>query len=191
MITASNGNKFLCWYGGIHEVNDASKATKFKTIESCKNACNLLPQQYKDAGYEPTTDDIVANEDEAVKVDDDDAAFDGLVDKVKELEKLVARIKRQGNIASLKLSRCDKQIEDVLHAIEFQQLNVVKGYNAYKRLHELRIIRRKYKDQIFIANSILGGVTKHVQEGTLSKQIAGLDGRKYRVRYEHDLFPDF
>lgn len=191
MITASNGNKFLCWYGGIHEVNDASKATKFKSMESCKNACNLLPQQYKDAGYEPTTDDIVANEDEAVKIDDDDAVFDGLVDKVKELEKLVARIKRQGTLASLKLSRCDKQIEDVLHAIEFQQLNVVKGYNAYKRLHELRIIRRKYKDQIFIANSILGGVTKPIQEGTLSKQIAGLDGRKYRVRYEHDLFPDF
>lgn len=184
MITASNGEKHLCWAGGVHEVDNAEQATKFKNLESCQNACNILPKKYKDAGYIP----MVNGKNVDVDQEDDDEIFVGIEEKMRDIEELYTRMKKQATLASAKLAKCDRQIEDILHAIEFQQLNVVKGYNAYKRLHELRVIRRKYKDQIFIANSVTSSFGKPIQEGLLSKQLGGLDGRKYRVKYETDFF---
>lgn len=186
MIAVSNGRKYLSWAGGLHEVDDIEQATKFKNYNSCQNAFELLPQRYKDAGYSPFVDGETFTE--AQVEEEDETIFNGLYEKVKDLEETVAILKKQAKIASIKLAECDKRIEDILHAIELQKLNAVDGYNTYKRLHDLRVTRRKYKDRIFLANSLIGAVKGPILDGTLSKQIAGLDERKYRVKYETEYF---
>lgn len=186
MIAVSNGKKYLSWAGGLHEVDFIEEATKFKNYNSCQNAYELLPKRYKDAGYSPYVDGETFTE--AQVEEEDETVFDGICDKVKDLEETVASLKKQAKIASIKLAECDRRIEEILHAIELQRLNAVDGYNTYKRLHDLRVMRRKYKDRIFIANSIIGAVKGPILEGTLSKQIAGLEERKYRVKYESEYF---
>lgn len=53
------------------------------------------------------------------------------------------------------LSELDKCENDLVHYAEFNNLNAVEGYKYYKTMHDLRIDRRKIKDEYYEICTIL------------------------------------
>lgn len=72
---------------------------------------------------------------------------------VQEIQNIISRDMKliNGNIKYLKekLSKLDLLSIDIEHFIEFNNLNASDGYKIYKIFHELRVQRRKIKDQIY------------------------------------------
>ena len=86
-----------------------------------------------------------------------------------------------------KLQEVENKIQDVLHAIEFNSYNARDGYKIYKLLHDLRLERRKYKDEQIIAN-----VMKSCFAGSnwelARTRVDDLKDRQYHVREMEELF---
>jgi len=68
---------------------------------------------------------------------------------------------------------------DILHYIEFDDVNVVKGYNLYKKLQEIRIERRIVKDELEEVSIAYEAVRKLSNEMNI---ISKAQGQCKRVR---------
>ena len=86
-----------------------------------------------------------------------------------------------------KLQEVENKIQDVLHAIEFNSYNARDGYKIYKLLHDLRIERRKYKDEQIIADVMKSGFAGSNWELTRTR-VDDLKDRQYHVREMEELF---
>lgn len=82
------------------------------------------------------------------------------------------------------LSEIDGQIQDELHYVEFNKLNMFKAHKVTRKLHKLRIKRRNLKDKIDTANWVLGALND-VCVGELNHVAFKLDElgeRRYFIR---------
>lgn len=86
------------------------------------------------------------------------------------------------------LSLVDKELCDILHYIEFCNLNAAQGYKAYKMVKERRILRRKIKDEISILDSILDQKVSQTTKNTIQKTAENMDKRTYEPRVLKELF---
>lgn len=86
-----------------------------------------------------------------------------------------------------KLQEVENKIQDVLHAIEFNSYNARDGYKIYKLLHDLRLERRKYKDEQIIANVMKSGFAGSNWDLARSR-VDDLKDRQYHVREMEELF---
>lgn len=86
------------------------------------------------------------------------------------------------------LSLVDKELCDILHYIEFCNLNAAQGYKAYKMVKERRILRRKIKDEISILDSILDQKVSQTAKDTIQKTAEKMDKRTYEPRVLRELF---
>lgn len=86
------------------------------------------------------------------------------------------------------LSLVDKELCDILHYIEFCNLNAAQGYKAYKMVKERRILRRKIKDEISILDSILGQKVSQTAKNAIQKIAENMDKRTYEPRVLKELF---
>lgn len=86
------------------------------------------------------------------------------------------------------LSLVDKELCDILHYIEFCNLNAAQGYKAYKMVKERRILRRKIKDEISILDSILGQKVLQTAKNAIQKTAENMDKRTYEPRVLKELF---
>lgn len=86
-----------------------------------------------------------------------------------------------------KLTEVENKIQDVLHAIEFNSYNARDGYKIYKLLHDLRLERRKYKDEQIIADVMKSGFAGSNWELTRTR-VDDLKDRQYHVREMEELF---
>ena len=86
------------------------------------------------------------------------------------------------------LSLVDKELCDILHYIEFCNLNAAQGYKAYKMVKERRILRRKIKDEISILDSILGQKVSQTAKNAIQKTAENMDKRTYEPRVLKELF---
>ena len=82
----------------------------------------------------------------------------------------------------------DKELCDILHYIEFCNLNAAQGYKAYKMVKERRILRRKIKDEISILDSILGQKVSQTAKNAIQKTAENMDKRTYEPRVLKELF---
>lgn len=82
----------------------------------------------------------------------------------------------------------DKEICDILHYIEFCNLNAAQGYKAYKMLKERRIKRRSIKNELQVVDIILGKKISETATDEIEKAISGMDKRKYEPRVMTELF---
>ena len=85
-------------------------------------------------------------------------------------------------------SNLDKQICDILHWIEFNNFSACEGYKLCKALKNLRLERRKVKNELELINIINMHTCDHIANGNTSKAIAGLDSKQYEPRVLSDLF---
>lgn len=65
--------------------------------------------------------------------------------------------------------------------------NARDGYKIYKLLHDLRLERRKYKDEQIIADVMKNGFTDSNWE-LVRTRVDGLKDRQYHVREMEELF---
>ena len=86
------------------------------------------------------------------------------------------------------LDLVEKEIQDILHAIEFNKYNASDGFKIYKMLHEARCRRRKDKDMILKINIISNATMTDWTSGKVVAQFNGLEKRKYEPRALTELF---
>lgn len=110
------------------------------------------------------------------------------VDKVKGLNGLASEAVHRKNELTDQLSTVDKEVCDILHYIEFCNLNAAQGYKAYKMLKERRIKRRSIKNELQVLDIILGKKISETATDEIQKAVEGMDKRKYEPRVMKELF---
>lgn len=86
------------------------------------------------------------------------------------------------------LSNIDKELSDLLHYIEFCNLNAAQGYTAYKMVKERRIKRRSIKNELTVVEAILNKKISESLTDEIMKTVKALDQRVYEPRVITELF---
>ena len=168
---------------------ELNEAFQFNDKIKAENALSNLPKQMRNLGYfvqqvdtpsKPVDLDQLNSELELVNYDSALAQISSFCDLH---DQLVAR----ATWVEYKLQEVENKIQDVLHAIEFNSYNARDGYKIYKLLHDLRIERRKYKDEIFIRELIDDNI-HGTDWGKFRSRVKDVKDRQYHVRNLEELF---
>lgn len=168
-------------------VSSIDKATKWNDITKvhniCKNNIKKLVQTYglkvKYVSQENKVLNPVAKPIEL--------GYD-ILDKVKEISTFTKEIEERRLYLMEMVHNIDLEIVDIEHAAEFYTLNASQGYKLYKMLHDTRIQRRSYKDELEKINLSLGTSIRSTNMENLEKSIVGMEHRKYEPRVNKELF---
>ena len=192
-------NKYYLMQNAIKQfvpTPELNEAFQFNDKTKADNALANLPKQMRNLGYfvqqvdtptkpvdtptKPIDFDQLNSELELVNYDSALAQIGSFCDLH---DQLVAR----ATWVEYKLQEVENKIQDVLHAIEFNSYNARDGYKIYKLLHDLRVERRKYKDEQIIAD-----VMKSCFAGSnwelARTRVDDLKDRQYHVREMEELF---
>ena len=168
---------------------ELNEAFQFIDKTKAENALANLPKQMRNLGYfvqqidapsKPVDFDQFNAELELVNYDSALAQIGSFCDLH---DQLVAR----ATWVEYKLQEVENKIQDVLHAIEFNSYNARDGYKIYKLLHDLRLERRKYKDEQIIADVMKSGFAGSNWE-LVRTRVDDLKDRQYHVRNLEELF---
>lgn len=168
---------------------ELNEAFQFNDKTKAENALSNLPKQMRNLGYfvqqidapsKPVDFDQFNAELELVNYDSALAQIGSFCDLH---DQLVAR----ATWVEYKLQEVENKIQDVLHAIEFNLYNARDGYKIYKLLHDLRLERRKYKDEQIIADVMKSGFANSNWE-LVRTRVDDLKDRQYHVRNLEELF---
>ena len=168
-------------------VSSIDKATKWNDITKvhniCKNNIKKLVQTYglkvKYVSQENKVLNPVAKPIEL--------GYD-ILDKVKEISTFTKEIEERRLYLMEMVHNIDLEIVDIEHAAEFYTLNASQGYKLYKMLHDARIQRRSYKNELEKINLSLGTSIRSTNMENLEKSIVGMEHRKYEPRVNKELF---
>lgn len=111
-----------------------------------------------------------------------------ILDKVKEISEFTKQIEERRLYLMEMIHTVDLEIVDIEHAAEFYSLNASQGYKLYKLLHDARIKRREYKDELEKINLSLGTSIRSDNMENLERSILGLNNRQYAPRINKELF---
>ena len=169
--------------------SELNEAFQFNDKTKADNMLANLPKQMRNLGYfvqqvdtptKPVDFDQLNSELELVDYDSALAQIGSFCDLH---DQLVAR----ATWVEYKLQEVENKIQDVLHAIEFNSYNARDGYKIYKLLHDLRLERRKYKDEQIIADVMKSGFADSNWE-LVRTRVDDLKDRQYHVREMEELF---
>ena len=110
------------------------------------------------------------------------------LNKISDLNGLAADALHRKNELTNQLSLVDKEICDILHYIEFCNLNAAQGYKAYKMLKERRIKRRSIKNELQVLDIILSKKISETVTDEIQNTVAYMDKRTYEPRVLNELF---
>ena len=185
-------NKYYLMQNAIKQfvpTTELNEAFQFFDKTKADNALANLPKQMRNLGYfvqqidvpsKPVDFDQFNSDLELVNYDSALAQIGSFCDLH---DQLVAR----ATWVEYKLQEVENKIQDVLHAIEFNSYNARDGYKIYKLLHDLRIERRKYKDEIFIRELIDDNI-HGTDWGKFRSRVKDVKDRQYHVREMEELF---
>lgn len=89
----------------------------------------------------------------------------------------------------IKLSTCDKLINDTMHFVEFSSpLDVRRGFKTYKLLRHLLQRRRDIKNEIEKVKGFLSYSSSDFASGKMEKLLNTMEGRTYQPRVMDKLF---
>ena len=168
---------------------ELNESFQFNDKTKADNALSNLPKQMRNLGYfvkqvdaptKPVDFDQLNSELELVDYDSALAQIGSFCDLH---DQLVAR----ATWVEYKLQEVENKIQDVLHAIEFNSYNARDGYKIYKLLHDLRLERRKYKDEQIIADVMKSGFAGSNWE-LVRTRVDDLKDRQYHVKNLEELF---
>ena len=175
---------------------ELNESFQFNDKTKAENALSNLPKQMRNLGYfvqqvdvptkpvniptKPIDFDQLNSELELVNYDSALVQISSFCDLH---DQLVAR----ATWVEYKLQEVENKIQDVLHAIEFNSYNARDGYKIYKLLHDLRLERRKYKDEQIIADVMKSGFDGSNWELARTR-VDDLKDRQYHVREMEELF---
>lgn len=110
------------------------------------------------------------------------------LDKIADLNGLATDALHRRTELIEQLSKVDRELSDIAHYIEFNNLNAAQGYKAYKMEHERRTIRRSIKNEIQVLDIILDKKISETVTDEINKAVAGMDRRSYEPRELSELF---
>lgn len=167
---------------GNKEANSVYNNNLSKALKSCFHVqkYDQLPELIKQMTHEETQEKT-----ERVAIAENIQYW---VDKVNGLNGLASEAVHRKDKLVDQLSTVDKEICDILHYIEFCNLNAAQGYKAYKMIKERRIRRRSIKNELQVLDIILGKKISETATDEIEKVISGMDNRKYEPRVMRELF---
>lgn len=167
---------------GNKEANSVYNNNLSKALKSCFHVqkYDQLPELIKQMTHEETQEKT-----ERVAIAENIQYW---VDKVNGLNGLASEAVHRKDKLVDQLSTVDKEICDILHYIEFCNLNAAQGYKAYKMIKERRIRRRSIKNELQVLDIILGKKISETATDEIEKVISGMDNRKYEPRVMQELF---
>ena len=184
-------NKYYLMQNAIKQfvpTPELNEAFQFIDKTKAENALSNLPKQMRNLGYfvqQVDTPTKPVDFDQFTNVDlvDYDSALAQIGSFCDLHDQLVAR----ATWIEYKLQEVENKIQDVLQAIEFNSYNARDGYKIYKLLHDLRLERRKYKDEQIIADVMKSGFASSNWE-LVRARVDDLKDRQYHVREMEELF---
>ena len=184
-------NKYYLMHNAIGQwipTFELGESFQFNDKTKAENALANLPKQMRNLGYFVQRVDApskLVNFDRNTNLDlvDYDSALAQIGSFCDLHDQLVAR----ATWVEYKLQEVENKIQDVLHAIEFNSYNARDGYKIYKLLHDLRLERRKYKDEQIIADVMKSGFAGSNWE-LVRTRVDDLKDRQYHVREMEELF---
>ena len=167
---------------------ELNESFQFNDKTKAENALSNLPKQMRNLGYfvqqvDAPTKPVDLDQFTNVDLVDYDSALVQIGSFCDLHDQLVAR----ATWVEYKLQEVENKIQDVLHAIEFNSYNARDGYKIYKLLHDLRLERRKYKDEQIIADVMKSGFAGSNWE-LVRTRVDDLKDRQYHVREMEELF---
>lgn len=184
-------NKYYLMQNAIKQfvpTTELNEAFQFIDKIKAENALANLPKQTRNLGYFVIQ---ISNTDKPVDFDQftdiELVNYDSALAQISSFCDLHDQLVARAPWIDHKLTEVDNKIQDVLHAIEFNSYNARDGYKIYKLLHDLRIERRKYKDEIFIRELIDDNI-HGTDWGKFKSQVKDAKDRQYHVREMEELF---
>ena len=184
-------NKYYLMHNTIGQfipTTELNEAFQFFDKTKAENALANLPKQTRNLGYFVIQ---ISNTDKPVDFDQftdiELVNYDSALAQIGSFCDLHDQLVARAPWIDHKLIEVDNKIQDVLHAIEFNSYNARDGYKIYKLLHDLRLERRKYKDEIFIRELIDDNI-HNVDWGKFKSRVKDVKDRRYHVREMEELF---
>lgn len=167
---------------------ELNEAFQFFDKTKAENALTNLPKSTRNLGYEVKQIDAPSKPLEIDGFDNSELVnYDSALVQISSFCDLHDQLVARATWVEYKLQEVENKIQDVLHAIEFNSYNARDGYKIYKLLHDLRLERRKYKDERIIADVIKSGFAGSNWE-LARNRVDDLKDRQYHVREMEELF---
>lgn len=188
LFIITNGSGYICYDKNqkMATTNKRELAKRF-TKEKAENFMKNLAGTMKNLGYRMEPDDETNQVIEQV-ISDNDESIAEILAQVRNFESYMQDIGKRRDTLTHELSKVDAEIEDILHAAEFYNLNACEGYKLYKMLRDARIKRRKLKDYIEVVGYVERATGKDFANNVGSKSILGKESREYKPRVLNELF---
>lgn len=186
IITNGSGYIYYDKNQKMATTNKRELAKRF-TKEKAENFMKNLAGTMKNLGYRMEPDDETNQVIEQV-ISDTDESIAEILTQVRSFESYMQDIGKKRDTLTYELSKVDAEIEDILHAAEFYNLNACEGYKLYKMLRDARIKRRKLKDYIEVVGYVERATGKDFANNVGSKSILGKETREYTPRVLNELF---
>lgn len=78
------------------------------------------------------------------------------VKSIQFMYKSVVDLEHRSNVLNKHLDELQKCQQDILHMIENEdRMNVVRGYDLAKALHDIRVVRREVKNELEVLNKVI------------------------------------
>lgn len=167
---------------------ELNESFQFNDKTKADNALANLPKQMRNLGYFVQQVDAPSKPLEIDGFDSSDLInYDSALAQIGAFCDLHDQLVARATWVEYKLQEVENKIQDVLHAIEFNSYNARDGYKIYKLLHDLRLERRKYKDEQIIADVMKSGFAGSNWELAITR-VNDLKDRQYHVREMEELF---
>lgn len=184
-------NKYYLMQNAIKQfvpTPELNEAFQFNDKTKAENALANLPKQMRNLGYFLQQVDAPSKPLEIDGFDKSELVnYDSALAQIGSFCDLHDQLVARATWVEYKLQEVENKIQDVLHAIEFNSYNARDGYKIYKLLHDLRIERRKYKDEQIIADVMKSGFAVSNWE-LVRTRVDDLKDRQYHVREMEELF---
>lgn len=183
-LGASKGN-----YVPVKNINDAKK---FSTKEQAANIFTSCVPKILRRNYNWSLQEIegTAIEEKNEKVNSvyTPVQLDELKNSINDLALKFSTLKGNKEWLQDQQSEIDKQINDILHFIEFEKFSACEGYKLCKALKELRLKRREVKNELELINIINSHTCNNIANGNTNKAVVGLENKQYAPRVLSELF---
>lgn len=167
---------------------ELNESFQFNDKIKADNALANLPKQMRNLGYFVQQVDAPSKPLEIDGFDNLELVnYDSALAQIGSFCDLHDQLVARTTWVEYKLQEVENKIQDVLHAIEFNSYNARDGYKIYKLLHDLRLERRKYKDEQIIADVMKSGFAGSNWELARTR-VDDLKDRQYHVREMEELF---
>ena len=184
-------NKYYLMQNAIKQfvpTPELNEAFQFNDKIKAENALANLPKQMRNLGYFLQQVDAPSKPLEIDGFDKSELVnYDSALAQIGSFCDLHDQLVARATWVEYKLQEVEDKIQDVLHAIEFNSYNARDGYKIYKLLHDLRIERRKYKDEQIIADVMKSGFAGSNWD-LVRTRVDDLKDRQYHVREMEELF---